>query len=291
MDDMSNRSYHASPEISASWLKLLLAKTPRHVWRKYIDPDRVTLDTAAKKALKIGRLTHTMALEPHKFDEDFIVVDNDINRKSKDGKAFLDELDRGEKCWVYQKAVEEVKPIVAAICSDPDFVSMRKHAHVNEKSFFWDDDETGLACKFRPDTLVFPCEEYPLGAVLDVKTSRDASPVWFGRFFFSMGYHIQAAHYAIGAMHAFGTDEPPLVVFEVVETEDPFLTKCYKVEADVLEYGFSERARLMNIAKQCFDSGQWPGYEGGMIVPPWIRREMEESGEIDVSYVEESENE
>lgn len=291
MEDISNRDYHASPGISASWLKLLASKTPRHVWRKYIDPNRATLDLAQKKALKVGRLVHTMALEPEKFADDFVVVDDEINRRSKDGKAFLDELDRGEKCWVYEKVVQEAKPVVDAIISDPDFIAMRKHRHVNEKSFFWDDEDFGLACRFRPDTLVFPCEEYPNGAVLDLKTSRDASPVWFGRFFFNLGYHIQAAHYAVGAMHVFGTDEPPLVVFEVVETEDPYLTKCYKVMPDVLEFGFAERSRLLELATGCFESGVWPGYEGDMIVPPWIRREMEESGEIEIEFVEGSENE
>lgn len=285
--DMPNEKYHATPAISASWLKLL-SKSPRHLWHAYINPDRKP--SVQTQAMMLGSLTHTLVLEPIKLESEYIIIPEGIDKRTKDGKALFAEIEASGKTPVKQIDFDECKAYADALNADDGFFFTRTCPHVNEKSYFWDDDETGLACKFRPDTLVFPCEPYPNGAITDVKTAVSASPAEFGRQFFNLGYHIQAAHYAIGYMHAIGTDELPDVIFEVVEKSEPYLTMCYTVPESVIEYGLEERARLISIAAECFKTGIWPGYSETMftplMVPSYIEREINEAGEIEVSYVE-----
>lgn len=285
--EMSNKQYHATPAISASWLKLL-AKSPYHLWHAYISKDRK--ESVQTAAMMLGSLTHTLVLEPEKLDSEYVIVPEGIDKRSKDGKAFFSEIEAGGKTPVKQADFDHCAAMADSLRSNPGFLALRQHKHENERTFFWDDETTGLYCKMRPDTVVHPCAAYPNGVVTDVKTTADASPAGFGRQFFALGYHIQAAHNAIGFMQAFGTDDPPLVVFECVEKDAPHVTQCYQVPDDVLEYGFRVVAELMDTASGCFKHDTWPGYTQEVFpelsVPGWIRREMEESGEIEVSYVE-----
>ena len=60
-----------------------------------------------------------------------------------------------------------------------------------EQSFWWDDADTGLRCKCRPDWLN--------GAtVIDLKTTTDASPAGFAKSCATFRYHVQASHYLAG---------------------------------------------------------------------------------------------
>lgn len=290
--DMSNKQYHATPAISASWLKML-DKSPYHLWHHYISKDRQQQQPTP--AMLLGSLTHTLVLETEKLESEYVIVPEGIDKRSKDGKMFFAEIEASGKVPVKQADFDHCLSMAKAMNANPGFIELRRHEHENERTFFWDDDETGLHCKMRPDTLVHPCSSYPNGVVTDVKTTADASPQGFARQFFALGYHIQAAHNAIGFMKAFGTDEPPMFIFECVEKDAPHVTQCYRVPVDVMEYGMRVVAELMDTAAGCFEHDAWPGYTqevfAELSVPAWIRREMEESGEIEVSYVEDSENE
>lgn len=290
--DMSNKQYHSTPAISASWLKLL-DKSAHHLWHAYINKDRPQpIQTAA---MMLGSLTHTLVLEPEKLQEEYVIVPEGIDKRSKDGKAFFAEIEASGKTPVKQADFDHCAAMADSLRCNPGFMALRQHKHENERTFFWDDDRTGLHCKMRPDTVIHPCAAYPHGVVTDVKTTADASPQGFARQFFALGYHIQAAHNAVGFMQAFGTDEPPLFVFECVEKDAPHVTQCYQVPPDVLEYGFRVVENLMDTAAGCFKHDVWPGYTqevfAELAVPGWIRREMEESGEIEIEFVEGSENE
>ena len=68
---ISNEDYHNSGKMSTSKLKVLI-ENAREFKSKYIDK---TIDNKATDALIVGRLHHTLVLEPHKFDKDYIVLD------------------------------------------------------------------------------------------------------------------------------------------------------------------------------------------------------------------------
>ena len=284
--DISNDVYHAQPAISASWLKML-NKSPMHMWHAYINPEREKQERTP--AMMLGSLTHTLVLEPQKFDSEYAVVPEGIDKRSKDGKALFAWIEGQGKTPVKAADLYECQMFAAALHANDVFQQIRKNEHVNESTYYWDDVETGLACKFRADTIVFPCDEYPNGALTDVKTAASADPAVFGRQFFDLGYHIQAAHYAEGFMDAFGTDEPPEFIFEVVEKSAPYIVQLYRVQESVMEYGFAERARLMTIAAECYEKKNWPGYTSDpvseILVPAWIDRQMSNEGEVSIEYV------
>lgn len=304
--DISNKQYHSTPAISASWLKMM-NKSAAHVWYHFINPQRPQSTPTA--AMLLGSLTHTLVLEPEKLAIEYVVVPEGIDRRSKDGKAFFAEIEAAGKTPIKQADFDQCAAMAESLRSNAMFRVIRACRHENERTYQWDDPVTGLACKMRPDTLVHACEAFPRGALTDVKTTADSSPAGFGRQFFALGYHIQAAHNAIGYMHAFGMGEPefwlgddeqlhtnmPEFVFECVEKEAPYITQCYRVPADVMQYGVETVARLMDEAAACFEHDTWPGYTQesmpDLLVPGWIRREMEDSGDISIEFVGVPENE
>lgn len=178
--DMSNKQYHATPAISASWLKLM-NKSAAHLWNAYINPDRVP--SVPTPYMQLGSLAHTLILEPEKLDLEYVIVPEGIDRRSKDGKAFFAEIEASGKTPIKDVDFQHCVKMAEAMRNNVGFMELRRLKHGNERTLFWDDDETGLACKMRPDTIVHPCKERPYGVVTDVKTSADASPAGFARQF------------------------------------------------------------------------------------------------------------
>jgi len=135
-----------------------------------------------------------------------------------------------------------------------------------EHTVFWTDKETGIECKARFDVLG------PL--LVDLKTTRDASPKGFQRAIATYGYHIQAAHYMAGAI-ANGM-EPQGFLFACVETSAPYLPAGYLMGNPTLEQGERERREALTTYAQCLRDDRWPGYNDDRIevidLPTWAQR-------------------
>lgn len=69
--DISNDEYHSSNNMGVSKLKLLIDNA-KEFEAKYITK---TIEQKETDALTVGKLHHTLVLEPHKFDEDYIIID------------------------------------------------------------------------------------------------------------------------------------------------------------------------------------------------------------------------
>lgn len=69
--DISNEEYHSSGNMGVSKLKVLIDNA-REFEAKYITK---TIEQKETDALTVGKLHHTLVLEPHKFDEDYIIID------------------------------------------------------------------------------------------------------------------------------------------------------------------------------------------------------------------------
>lgn len=69
--DISNEDYHNSNNMGVSKLKVMIDNA-KEFEEKHI---KKTIERKETDALTIGKLHHTLVLEPHKFDEDYIVID------------------------------------------------------------------------------------------------------------------------------------------------------------------------------------------------------------------------
>lgn len=245
--------YHAHPALGSSRLREII-KSPAHF---HANLRRET------EALALGSLVHTLVLEPGAFDERYVVTPK-IDGRTKEGKAAKAALASDPRIAVDLDTMAEADACAVSIMGHVVYRQIRD-AQV-EHTVFWTDAETGIECKARFD-VVGPW-------LVDLKTTRDASPKGFQRAIATYGYHIQAAHYMAGAI-ANGM-EPRGFLFACVETSPPYLAAGYVLGNPSLEQGESERKEALATYAKCLSEDRWPGYNNDRIevidLPAWAQR-------------------
>lgn len=264
---MSNAEYHALPSVSSSMLKTIL-RSPAHYYAAYLDGAPRKEPTAS---MVLGSLTHTLFLEPMQFNDEYIVAPA-WDARTKEGKAIRDAF----------MAAAEGKTVITQEQHDTARMmakALRGHA-INEAmtdgfaeaSIFWADEQTGLACRIRPDYHIAPCEMWPTGLILDVKSTDDARAEAFARTCVNFGYDLSAAMYSDGFQQHYGTTEPPLFLLLVVERDAPFAVACYECSPEMLDKGNEKYRRAMQLLADSTASGEWPAYDEGiqlLNLPKW----------------------
>lgn len=137
-------------------------------------------------------------------------------------------------------------------------------------SIFWTDPATGLECKARLDG-----EIKSLRRLLDLKTSRDASPDGFAKSAGEYRYHVQDAFYSWGYEQITG-DSVRAFTFIVVEKSPPYPVATYSLDDEAKRRGRELFERDLTTLKRCFDLDEWPGYgEQTKVISlkPWYLRD------------------
>lgn len=116
--DISNEDYHNSNNMSVSKLKILIDNA-KEFESKYIKKEIEQKDT---DALIVGKLHHTLVLEPHKFENEYTIVDLPLRPVKDDlvealeklgGEVELRENGKGE--IIVADTVEQLKAKIDAI--------------------------------------------------------------------------------------------------------------------------------------------------------------------------------
>ena len=260
--DINESTYHASPGLSQSALKVLGEEGGPAKFR-YGDVQKDT------KSQKLGTLVHSLLLEPHTIMQRYRVTR--LEREDARSKAWQEEAAAHPgKIMVKQPIFDQAMRMVDAIFRwssvarelllSPDDVAI-------EQSFWWVDPESGLLCRGRADVA-----HNSFQVLLDVKSARDASTEGFRRAVREFGYNIQNAQYVDGWPLAGGW-KPVAMVFIVVEPVDPYLTANYELQPDDIADGRSEIRRLIGIYQECDKNNFWPGYSDGVqTLPPIYRK-------------------
>lgn len=255
--------------------------------KSYLDSD----DDGDTKARRIGRGTHAAILEPGIFGEAYVERDgcNFVTGSGKlcsyGGKYLLE--DGRWACGTHVKGFEdsilddvvvlteaEAEAIAGAreaVLSNPFSRQLLEAPGRNELSGLWTDDRTGCLCKLRADRVL------DSGKVVDVKTTEDASFPAFERQVWKWGYHRQAAIYIAG-LQALGFDVGHFVII-AVEKSPPHGVLVYRVTEGALDAGEEEAMLLLDIWKQCRESGEWPGYQAkvrDLGLPPYAWTQLDE---------------
>jgi exodeoxyribonuclease VIII len=109
------------------------------------------------------------------------------------------------------------------------------------------------------------------GVIVDLKTTRDASPDGFAKSVAQYRYHVQAAFYSDGYRAAFG-EAPRGFVFIAVETEPPYLVAVYVASETMAQRGRIEYQTDLDTFRRCQDADTWPGYSDAPLtidLPKW----------------------
>jgi len=250
-------AYHADPALSSTGIRHLL-KSPLHFqdWR--------TSEPADSPARLLGRALHCAVLEPERFPAAYAIAPA-LDRRTKAGKeaweGFLLEHPGAEVLTAEQGA--RVAAMAGALVAHPLVTPLLRGTV--ELSGFWTDPATGVACRCRPDLVHADGE-----VLLDLKTTRDASPEGFRRELAKWGLHNQAAHYHTGA-RAQGAKAADLVLL-AVESDPPYAVGVYRLDDDAIDVGARRCREALETFARCTRTDTWPGYDPHILplaLPAW----------------------
>jgi hypothetical protein len=266
---ISNKDYHADKSTFSSTLikKMDVPATAKHY---------MTEPQEHKEAYRIGSAIHKFILEPHDFEAEFL-TGIDCKRRSNadkeewaswfyehgaDGSHIVShsaavwngmfEKETG-KHMVTPDEIDKIAAMAQAVEANKNAFKLLQ-AGAPEQSVYWQDEETGLNLRCRPDYLNSFCS--------DLKSCQSARPGAVSRDMYKLGYHISAAHYTAGLLAATGRYHPFLFIF--IEKTAPYLVAVYGLDDQSQAIAHDEYRRLLQRLADCLETDTWPGLEDNL---------------------------
>lgn len=277
---MTRNEYHAdTTRISKSGLSAI-ENSPLHYWDKYLNPDHP--DRKQAKHFRVGDVCNDLLLCPDDFTTWYAVTP--LGAPNKPTKAQLEAKRKGpetiktiawwndflgqhpNKVIVPHSEYETAQFVRDAVMKHKPAAILLEHG-VAEQTIFFDEPITGAQCKCRPDWIATKAR-----FLVDLKTSRDASPAGFGRLAGQYRYHGQGAFYFDGFTYDTGEAFDGFV-FIVAEKERPFAVKCYYMDDDDFKAGRTWYLKHLQTYVDCLAANDWPGYGNEverLRLPTWI---------------------
>lgn len=242
---MTNAEYHASGAVTKSVLDMVHKSPAYYQWCKQ-NPRQQT------DSMLLGSVTHKLVLEPDTFAGEF-VIEPTCDKRTKAGKevykAFVDSLGDGLTA-VPPDVYETAKAMADAVRAHPIAARLLMDGKA-EESLFWEQD--GIKCACRPDWLRND------GLVVDLKTTKDASPDGFQKSAYNFRYYVQAWWYIHG-LKLLGIDATEFI-FIAVESTAPYTVSVYAADDLFFKLGEIEAMQDFEVYKECLKSGAWYGYD------------------------------
>jgi len=216
---------------------------------------KVETDSDTPSLLR-GRAAHAYTLEGRKAFESEFAVAPPCDRRYKKGKAISNEFVENNpgKTVITEEDYIKIYGMNRAVQAHP-WAGELLDGGIREQTVIWEDEETGIMCRCRPDLL--PAGDYPM--VVDYKGCKDASDYGFDKSIATYRYFQQAGMYSEGMSKATG-EQYNAFMFIAVEWEFPHRMDVVNMDSDYLAYGKQEFHRLLRIEKQCRENNHWPHY-------------------------------
>ena len=241
--DVDNETYHSMHDVYGNSMLSCFRESPMLFHGRFVAHD-IPL-RARSKALKFGSDFDRFLLE----SEDVIEIPADVLSKSgsKAGGKWKDF------------AAKHVGLLILTTAEYDIFSRMRDNIRnhkdasqliqgVPQKSIRWEDEQTGLALKVRPDVM-------GERRLVDLKTSADETPRAFAKSIEQFGYHRQAAMYS----HAVEllTGRPHDWFFVVIRNVAPWTVATYQITDDWKARGGDEIRETINALSSAIKTDKW----------------------------------
>lgn len=268
--NLPNDEYHAMPELSSTQIKDVL-RTPAHFYAKHRAVGKKS--HAPTATMLLGTVVHTLVLESDKFDAEYAISEK-FDKRTKNGKAQAALFDavNTEKTVIDQSVYAQARLMADSILKHPVARLLKLPAMIPEASIFYRDVESDLACRIRPDYHLPPCEQFPQGLIVDLKTTDNASYHAFNRTIINFGYHISAAMYCDGYMQLYETDEPPVFLWLIGERDAPYASICYQPDFSTMQKGDDKKRDALKLLAECVENNHYPAYSTDITnieLPQW----------------------
>ncbi len=263
--DMSNEQYHSHSGSYSRSALMKYNKSPKHFWAEYINPDKP--DSERTDAMIFGEAFHQKILEPDLFDKNFAKKPERVLLKES-GKEAYDEykkkikaLEVSDKHFLSDVQSNMLDEMKHSIMSN-EICNMMIEGAGYEKSYFWEDQDTGLILKCRPDILQ---EQF----IVDIKTCADASHRTMQNDMKKYGYHIQAAMMIDGLLIVESKKIKSFYLL-AIEKKYPFCHAIYEIDDIAIECGRRKYKKILFDLKNSLEKDEWPSYETqSLSLPAW----------------------
>lgn len=258
--------YLKLPDLSTSQLKKM-ARSPMAFKHALDHPDHTSSPSQV-----LGSATHTAILEPHRMRTDYVIWDGD--RRGKDWLAFKDA--HADQVILKADEFDQVKAMRRAVLSHAPAARYLQDG-LAEVTMQWQAPD-GRRMRGRIDWLTRIDGQL---VIVDLKTTRDATPRRFGADCFRLGYHLQFGIYADGL--AALTHEDVRVVVLAVENSAPYEPAVYQVPEEVLDRGRADYLALLETLAECESTNTWPPAvqeEQDLALPAWAMDEDDDVSDI-----------
>ncbi|WP_218076440.1 exodeoxyribonuclease VIII [Escherichia coli] len=259
---ISNENYHAGPGVSKSQLDDIADTPALYLWRK-----NAPVDTTKTKTLDLGTAFHCRVLEPEEFSNRFIVAP-EFNRRTNAGKeeekAFLMECASTGKTVITAEEGRKIELMYQSVMALPLGQWLVESAGHAESSIYWEDPETGILCRCRPDKII---PEFHW--IMDVKTTADIQR--FKTAYYDYRYHVQDAFYSDGYEAQFGVQ--PTFVFLVASTTvecGRYPVEIFMMDEEAKLAGQQEYHRNLRTLADCLNTDEWPAIKT-LSLPRWAK--------------------
>lgn len=273
----SNYEYHSYRDAISKSRLANMSKTPAYFKWYEETPQEPTDD------LILGSAFHKLVLESEGFFDEFAVLPNDIDRRTKVGKEqyaqFLE--DNKGKAIINHSDFCTIVDMKNAVLSNP-YVSKLFDGNI-ENSMYFTDELTGVECKVRPDCFKVIGDTV---IITDLKSCKSAMPEDFMRDIVKYSYDLQAYMYRLGVSKVLGVPIKNIrFVFVCAEKKAPYLNAVYEVTQDVFDRGEMLFRKYIGMYKECKDTNNWYGYNGftnapmEIGLPEWLKNDNNKQGE------------
>jgi exodeoxyribonuclease VIII len=267
--DQPPETYFASEGVSKHDLDLVNISPAHYRSAKSTPRDEAT------PAMKIGTLVHTAILEPHRFEESYILAP-DADRRTKDGKASWEAVESAArelgKIVIKPSELENIKGMKESVFAHRSGSAAIKAGGLIEASLYAT-HENGVRLRGRPDLISKG------NAIIDVKTCAKGAggKAEFAKSVANFRYDVQAAFYLdLAALVGMPKEA---FVFLVVEKEAPFAVAVYQLDTESVEAGRQQYLRNLTMLSECMSFDEWPAYSSEVEVislPKWKLNQLAE---------------
>lgn len=264
--------------LSSSGLRTIFNESPAHFWdTSYLNPRRA--EQKDTEAFILGRATHHRCLKEPDFDRFFIERPEELNGKPWNGnrtdcKEWIEAV-RAENLTVLTPAqVEAIAGMEAGLAENP-IVRAGALEGLVEHSMTWQDDETGIWLKIRPDVIPTASADFS-----DLKTTADISDDGIEAAIGAHGLNMQGALVGMGCRAVLGVEMQSFSLIFVEKTR-PHVARVKTLKPCDLELGEQQVRAALQLFARCYEANRWPGPGGEQTdaeyveIKPWHRTQIE----------------
>lgn len=249
-----NEAYHQQwNSISSSGLKAIVDSP--YAFYKNLQNAQSGIRKPTSDSMKFGTLIHTALLEFDVFKKK-VVLSPKFDKRTKQGKIDSEEFEASldeDAIILTQDKYDEAMGIVNAVREHKEARFLLSEG-IAEVSGFYNDPETGIQCRIRPDFMTARSE---FSMFIDLKTAQSSNYQQFQRQIVNYGYSLQLSMYREGIKEITGK-YPEICAFIVIENKFPFEIAIFTASDELLDHGKKLYRYSLDRLKKCIDENNFP---------------------------------